>query len=164
MNAFTEASAVEQAALPEIAQWIQEHCDGGHLVFTHDGAQRRIIQKLFGDVIAQKNGEVLCIEIKVEEHTTGNLFLETWSNLSMFTPGWMYTLNADILMYYFRDEKTLHTLSMPKLRQWCFQDRQIYRFKEVQQSKYKQLNDTWGRLVRVADLERHCDMKTHKLS
>ena len=62
----------------------------------------RTLQRSFGDFFINLDADtVRSLEIKVARHWTGNLFLETWSNLNLedreahaehgSTPGWMVT-------------------------------------------------------------------------
>lgn len=141
----------------------------GRYVVTNKGRLSRELQIRAGDVLfnAKKNGDVVGVEIKIEESTTGNLFLETWSNRKWRTPGWLVTNNADLLCYMFLDSLTVHVGSLPRLASWAFGDGegegQIYRYREVKQRKREQLNDTWARLVPVADLKAHAGLRTYQL-
>ena len=62
------------------------------------------------------------LEIEIERHWTGNLFLETWSNRILdgrdacyehgSMPGWLVTSRADLLMVYFLDSDDLVTVPL----------------------------------------------------
>ena len=121
------------------------------------------MQQVAGDVILNDAAEKMwALEIKVErEQRTGNVFLETWSNKNLedrqsyasrgSTMGWMYTEIADILMYYFLDTDYVYIFNFWKLKRWAFcgDNPRIFDFPEKPQSRYSQLNDTWGRCVRT---------------
>lgn len=87
------------------------------------------------------------IEIKAEEHWTGNLFIERWSNRHRQTDGWLVTLDCDLLLYHFLETDRCLVLNFQRLRRWVLEHEA--RFRLVDQKKYKQLNDTWGLLVPV---------------
>ena len=110
------------------------------------------------------------MELKVEAaNKHGNFFLETWSNREWFTLGWMYKLQADVLLYYFLQERELYSIKVPALKEWAFGvgDGQgaIYKYLERKQSKYNQRNDTWGRCVPIAELQKALgdDIKRYQL-
>ena len=71
------------------------------------------------------------------------------TNFQIATLGWMYTLNADLLLYHFVKDDRLYKIPFQKLKRWAFHDRRIFDFPERRQSKYSQLNDTWGRCVPI---------------
>ena len=112
------------------------------------------------------------LEIKVERHWTGNLFLETWSNLNLAdrdshyergsTPGWLVTSRADLLLTYFLDNDDLVTVPFLRLKRWAFSSGPqggVYAWPEKPQGRYGQLNDTWGRCVPVEHLVREVGAK-----
>lgn len=113
------------------------------------------------------------MEIKIERRFTNNLFLETWSNRNLedelrhaefgSNGGWLQKSRADILAYYFLDSDDLIMCGMFRLKQWAYKERKIEQFKEVAQSKYIQLNDTWGRLVPISILERDISCRRLKV-
>lgn len=120
-------------------------------------------QKSLGDFSIKwtASGETSDVECKIEQKYTGNLFLETWSNLSRFTTGWMFHTQADRIWYYFLDKNQLFVLNVEMLKRWAFGEKpfneedgnwqngaNLYDWPEVR-CKRKQLNDSWGRLVPV---------------
>lgn len=73
------------------------------------------------------------IEIKADRYyRTGNYFFETVSNTNKNTPGCFLLTEADVIFYYFIDEKELHMLPTNPTRDWFLQNQ--YRFKEAQTS------------------------------
>lgn len=152
MNAFKQAQEVEALAMREILPWLNLKCDSVEMT---DGSLW--LQKIVGDFIVIQEGRKRSIELKAEAKYTGNLFLETWSNLPELTPGWMVTSRAHWLFYFFLDTKTLYVIGMRELQEWAFgivaPPGRIYQFKEVAQGKYLQTNSTWGRLIPVSTLE-----------
>jgi len=171
-SAFDETRKVEAEALKELIPFLRERAFEGRFVVTDKGNLSRILQKTVGDVLfnCQKH-KVWAVEIKSEvENKWNNFFLEIWSNLKRFTPGWMLTLQADILMYYFQKEKELYVMSLPKLKEWAFintskngERGRIWDFPEKQQSKYVQLNDTWGRCVPIPIIAEEVGFSLYKL-
>jgi len=90
------------------------------------------------------------VEVKAEQKPSMNLFLEAWSNKSRGTPGWMYTEKPEWFWYLFLGSGALYTIIWDQLVSW-FEDNQE-KYREVRQRKYRQMNDTWGRLVPIEDL------------
>ncbi len=136
----------------------------GRFVITDKGNVSELLQKTVGDIIFNcANQETWSIEVKTEEENKyGNFYLETWSNLSRLTPGWMVTMKADFLWYYFQDIKILYSIQLPKLQSWAFMDRKrIYAFPEKMQKKTVQLNDTWGRCVPIKIIEKEVGFKVY---
>lgn len=148
MSAFRTASAVEAEGLAILIPFAASL--GVQLVPTN---QHGYLQKVYGDFIARwKTGKCKFVEVKVEREHTGNLFIESWSNRSHGTHGWLDTCRANWFWYYFLESDSLYCFELPRLREWLF-DGRIERYRFVRQGKYDQINDTWGYLVPVADLE-----------
>jgi hypothetical protein len=162
-NAFNKARKIEAESIKHLLPFLKEHAFEGRFVLTNKGQLARELQKLAGDVIlTHVNGDALGIECKAEQSEKyENFFLEIWSNLSRFTPGWMITLQCDFLFYHFLDEHDLFIIPFRRLREWAFISPskkipngrgRIWDFPEKRQRKYDQLNDTWGRCVPIRDL------------
>ena len=166
VNAFTEASLVEHRGLAVLLPYLEERAYRGRLVSTAKGPLARTLQRSFGDFFINIDADtVRSLEIKVERHWTGNLFLETWSNLNLedreahaehgSTPGWMVTSRADLLLFYFLDTDDLVTVPLLRLKRWAFgsgTEGGIYAWPEKRQGRFEQRNDTWGRCVPVGHL------------
>ena len=146
MNAFKEASEIEALAKRELLPWLNMRCES-----VEDTGDNLWLQKIVGDFIVQIEGRKRGVELKAEARHTGNLYLETWSNRPALTFGWLWTSRAHWLMYYFADNRILYVIDLPALQQWAVEGN-IYRYAEKSQSKYDQLNFTWGRIVPVADI------------
>ena len=173
VNAFTEASLVEHRGLAVLLPYLEERAYRGRLVSTAKGPLSRTLQRCYGDVFMNTDADTLRgLEIKVERHWTGNLFLETWSNRNLedrdshhergSTPGWMVTSRADLLLFYFLDTDDLVSVPMLRLKRWAFGSGPqggAYAWPEKQQGRYGQPNDTWGRCVPVEHLEREVGAK-----
>ena len=157
MNSFTECQKIETMGYELIIPYLKLNFDEYVYVNTEERNELMLaFQQNFGDLIAKKNKALYFIDLKTEsEDKYGNLFLETWSNKKRKTPGWFVPdvgVKADFVYYIFLKQKTLYILDLPKLRRWAFEDRNIERYPEKMQMKYNQLNDTWGRCVKIADL------------
>lgn len=154
MNAFDTARGVEQRSMAILRPWIQTRAFNGQFVVTTKGPLARELQLTVGDALYNSDAEtVYSLEIKAEEtNQHGNFFLETWSNLSRWTPGWMLTVQSDLLLYHFIGPDELYIVPLKKLKHWAFTERNIYRFPERRQGKYTQLNDTWGRCVPIDEV------------
>lgn len=110
---------------------VHERADRGRLVATAKGPLSRTLQRSFGDFLINTNAEtVRSLELKVERHWTGNLFLETWSNRNLddrdahyehgSTPGWLVTSRADRPRVYFLDSDDLVTVPLLRLKRSAF--------------------------------------------
>ena len=102
-----------------------------------------------GDFTLYNNGSTKLLEIKTEEKYTGNLFIEIWSNKSTENPGWLYKLRVDYLWYQFLSTDTVYTMIFNELHNFMHEQdeegrRRIDKAYLIKQSKYDQLNDTWG--------------------
>lgn len=159
-NGFHEASKVGDEGVRELLPLLDQHSFNGRFLVTDKGPLSEFLQKSVGDVIINcKNKKVWTFEIKTERKTTGNLFLEMWSNRSRLTHGWLHTLKADFLWYYFQDSKILYSIPLPKLQEWAFVNRRIYQYPERKQNAYQQLNDTWGSCVPIQVIEKEVGIK-----
>jgi hypothetical protein len=170
MNAFEHNRGTEKKSHQEIVPLLMKLFNG-RIVSTASGSLSVQLQKTAGDYLAQKaasndflsrefHSDLIGIELKTEEKHTGNLFIETWSNKSRWNPGWIYTSLADYLLYHFLDCGVCYVLSMRALKQFCFTTPnksksagKLSDYREVEQGKHNQKNDTWGRLVPVDDLK-----------
>lgn len=151
MNAFQQATEIEKVARAELLPWLMKTCQD-----VEDTAHSEFLQKTCGDWIITKLTKQYGVELKAESKFTGNLFLEWLSNKPHRTPGWMWTCQADYLMYFFCDTRELYIVDFPALWAWAFGDGkpgQIYKYAEKCQSKYNQLNYTWGFIVPIVELQ-----------
>lgn len=147
-----EEECMRDTMIPFIKWW----SGGDNIVRTDSGRLSLDFQKKYGDaIVSMQDGDMMAVECKSEEKWTGNFFFEMWSNRSRFTLGWMYTLDCDILMYYFKSVGLLFVLDWKRFRQWAFgsgfQPGKIYdeKWPEKRHGKRAQLNDSWGRCVDV---------------
>jgi hypothetical protein len=92
------------------------------------------------------------VEVKTELEHTGNLFFETWSNKSTGRLGWAYTSTADEFFYLFWEAGIGYRIPEFQRVMWLF-DYHRRDFREVEQGKHIQENDTWGCLVPIAWLK-----------
>lgn len=145
------ARGVEHRSLDALRPFIQQRAFNGQFVVTNKGPLALELQKSAGDILYNTNADtVYSAEIKAEERNThGNFFLEVWSNRARFTPGWMFTLKTDLLLYHFVEDDELYAIPFERLRKWAFHDLRIWSFPERKQAKYDQINDTWGRCVQI---------------
>lgn len=112
-------------------------------------------QHRYGDkwIASRNHRHAIEAELKAEEQHTGNLFIETWSDLRNGVPGWLYHYaDPTRLCYAFNDLHRLYTCSMGALRAWAqsagFSSMlRIEDFPAREQRKYEQKNVTVGRLV-----------------
>ncbi len=153
MTAFEQTSRIEAQGLAHILEWMKNNPKCQDLRFTSDSPYAHLLQHTVGDILVRNQSADTSLDLKVEvDARYGNFFLETWSNRSRFTLGWMYTASYDWLAYYFLQERKLYLLDFLKLRRWAFNyngDGGFYEYPEREQRKYHQLNDTWGRCVPI---------------
>ena len=148
-NAFKKASEIEKLAEADVLPFMEN----AYPQCTYYPTRHHLlIQKTCGDFLARHRRDFAeYVELKAEEaNLYGNLFLETWSNKSRRTPGWMLTCTADWLWYYFVNNRELYLVPFANLTEWAKQ--RMFDFPEKPQGKYAQLNDTWGRCVPISVL------------
>lgn len=164
-NAFDQARAVERRSRNIIEPLLEQSTDG-RFVYTDKGRLAREFQKKYGDVlINEKNSqELFSVEMKAEQKTSPNLFLEVWSNGSRYTLGWMFHCEADLLFYHFIDSDDLYIVKFQNLKRWFWfgigpvrksgkamiHTPGFLRFNPKQQRSYIQKNDTWGSCVPIS--------------
>ena len=147
MNAFQQAQTVEQLAKDEILPWLNLKCES-----VEDTDGNLFLQKIVGDFIVVQENRKRGVELKAETRYTGNIYLETWSNRPELTFGWLWTSRAHWLMYYFVDNGHLYVFDMRALQSWAVEGA-IYQYAEKPQTRYDQLNYTYGRVVPIADIK-----------
>jgi hypothetical protein len=114
-------------------------------------------QHRYGDkwLASAKHKHAIEIELKAEARHTGNLFVETWSDVRGGVAGWLYHYNDETrLAYAFNDLHKLYTCRMGDIRRWAHGNGfnsmlRIEDFEPKEQKKYQQNNVTIGRLVPV---------------
>lgn len=158
---FAEQARVGDLGVELVRRWIvsEGFCLEGRHVVVEKGTHAREIQQRLGDLIIQsaKDRALVSIEVKAELQSTGNLFIETWSNS---TPGprqrvgWLHRLECDALIYTFLDSGQTLIFPFQDLKRWALTggadgDGRIYDFRLVAQSKNRQLNVTEGHIVPI---------------
>jgi len=159
--------AVEAASRAILTPFIAYRADDGRYVLTDKGRLSKAFQLVHGDVIVQREGQMMFCELKAEqENVHGNFFLEEWSNRDWETPGWMHKLDVDWLYYHFINQNVVYLLHWPALKRWAFEAPRMngnmadgrgetgraYDYPLRGQAKRKQKNDAWGWCVPIADL------------
>lgn len=166
MDSFSECKAIEMQSLDDLIPFIQKHCHEGRFILTDKGRLSELLQRQVGDVVLNAKGtqKVVSIEVKCEKEKSQNLFLETWSNrMPGGRMGWMFTLNADYLFYYFLEGRLLLSIDFQKLWHWCFVLGRIYHYPEKPQGKNPQKNKTCGRCVPIEVIRKEVGVKDFKL-
>jgi hypothetical protein len=160
-HSWAEKCAIADEGLRRVDPYLRTISYQGRVVWVSKGKLAAWLQTTCGDalVATSAEGAFVTIELKTERRSTGNLFIETWSNKSRRTLGWLWTLQSDLLCCYFLDIDRMYFVDFPALRTWLKQRDPTtgrlngLRFKEVKASA-RQLNDTWGRLVPLAAITR----------
>lgn len=171
-SAWHSCCEIEAGGIKDIIEFIRSNSANGQFVVTDKGNLSKELQETVGDVLCNCNNQKIWgIELKTEtENKHGNLFLEYWSNLSRYNPGWMLKLQTDLLFYYFLKEKELLIINFRKLKEWAFKfdgkngKGRIYDFPLKKQGRYEQLNDTWGRCVPIQVIEYEIGLKRINLN
>jgi hypothetical protein len=185
MSAFHDCKQVEAESFRQLAPLIERRALRGRYVTTAKGRLAAELQKKYGDLfINRPNGDLCAVEIKAErEEKFGNFFFEEWSNRSRETPGWMRNLEVDWLLYHFlRDARPglssgsisrgtglLYCIPFPQLKEWAYHRPsrtnphvlgRVHDYELRRQTKYDQLNDTWGYAVNIWEFtsEVRCDL------
>lgn len=171
MNAFDSlpTRATERRSRELLKQFIADQCDEGRYVILEKGPLAPLLQRLIGDYAMNIDGRLWTAEHKAEERSTGNFFLELFSNRCLddraahaehgMRPGWMLTNRADLLLYHFMDRDELYVLDFFKLKRWAWGYRNggignIWRYERQvkMQEKHAQRNDTVGVCVPISDV------------
>lgn len=166
MTRYQDSLGVERRGWESVRSWLSgSFCDEGRYVLTDKGRLAPEIQQKYGDIVTQRRGQMVWVEMKTEERYTGNFFIEDWSNWSRGNPGWFHKLDTDLLFYQFLDNQSLYLVDFRSLRQWLMSGNptgnRFSKYRMVKQSKCDQLNDTWGRLVPVIDVMESREVRSH---
>jgi len=158
MRAFEEACAIERKGVRAVSRFLKRAAYDGRFVWLLKGRMARHLQATVGDAIVNTDERTFwTVEVKTEQRYTGNLFIETWSNRD-FKRGWLFSLRADLLLYYFLDRDELYILPLPRLQAWAsdgdIESARLMQFRLVAQKARKQLNETCGHIVPLSVLRR----------
>lgn len=167
MSAFNDCRELEAMSRDHLqAQLIPEMVYDRRYVRIEKGPMAREFQASSGDYVWNSdNLTAWRVEHKCEyANTWGNLFLETFSNLSRGTLGWFFTNGADFLLYHFLRDGEVLLVRLADLRRWAWSPEKdgkprIQRYAHRCQARYNQKNDTWGYCVRIADIEREVNVR-----
>lgn len=110
-------------------------------------------QKWLGDIVTISKSGTTSIELKIEERFTGNLFVELWSNREWGRPGWLFTSEAQVIAFYFKDQDHMVGVELKSLKHWLLNQRdgKLDNYKQVK-AKQTGPNDTFGAIVPISDL------------
>jgi hypothetical protein len=159
MTVFQGCQKIEKEGVKMIAPLLK-YWAGKGLLFDNTSAPPET-QRRDGDFLIIKNGRRIKIELKTElENKHGNFFFETASNLGQ-REGWVWTCEADGLLYLFLKSKELYSIPWPKCKKWLREN--AVNYPRAEQSKHKQQNKTVGRLVPIQHLVRLGLAKREKL-
>ena len=152
---MNESENVARYAESWVFPFLQSQLPDGYAVRPVPGDIQT--QHRFGDIwlSSPKHQNAIEVELKSESKHTGNLFIETWSDIRNGVHGWLYHYaNETRLAYAFNDTHTLYTCEMGELRKWAHGKSlesaiRVEDFRQVEQQKYHQLNVTIGHIVPV---------------
>lgn len=171
MNSFEHCNGIGVQALKDIVPFLRARAHDSRFVTTDKGCLSELLQTSVGDVLLNTpDGKVWGLELKAEEaNLYNNFFLETWSNLSFGRqkPGWMVTLQCDVLLYYFVREGELYSIPFRRLFEFCFGNGEkppmLFQYPHKPQRKHRQLNLTVGHVVPIAEVQRYVGFRKYRL-
>lgn len=154
MHSWEMTTSIEQKGRTDIEAFLRSRERFSDVIYLSGAAAGvRDIQGACGDFVCRTiDGDNKYFDLKVEERWTGNLFLETWSNLG-FNRGWLDKVKTDYIIYYFLNKGVFYLIDFPRLKAWAYgtpsECGKLDKYKEVPQSKHRQRNVTKGRLVPI---------------
>lgn len=157
-NYFKNSNNYAEVGAAEVTKYLEET---GWTV-TNVEADKEY-QALDIDLVAEKDGETVTIEIKADNYgsKTANYFCENISNTSKNTLGCFYATQADYIFYYFLDTFELHVIPTKEAQEWLRANESRYRTHSVKTTGAK--GEYWysnqGRLVRRTDLQKAVDVQ-----
>lgn len=168
MAGYKDSLDLEAKGEAIIFDWLRNL--GCTVIFNRNDHRGKEFQT-YGDLIVRppEQSKHMLVELKVEKSGRhGNFFIETWSNRTWFTPGWIFTSKAQRLLYYFLEDDCLYSMCMDDLKSFVFQrnkDNRItafFHYPEKTQSKYNQPNQTHGLCVPINDLLHSVPVKQYQ--
>lgn len=156
---WQETCGISAEGMRRVDPYLRQISYQGRVVWTSKGPLAEFLQRSIGDAIMATGPDTFAaIELKTERKATGNLFIETWSNKSRGTPGWLWTLNTDLLCYYFLDEDRMYFVDFRRLKIWLTsrnaRGQMVGETFSEKYTKRQQLNDTHGRCVPISAIAR----------
>lgn len=159
MNSFQQCSDVETEGLKILMPYLTKQAYKGRVVPLFGNENVKELQQSGDVIIGLREDKCITFDLKIESKHTGNFFIELWSNKSRLTQGWLFSCKADRILYLFLDRPNdVYSIHTKNLKHWIFgvenngRKSRLSEFAEVKQSKYDQLNDTWGLLVPILRL------------
>lgn len=160
MSYFDQCADLGDRGVELVLRWLASRGKvfESRIVRTDKGRLSLSLQTTVGDLLYNSNRlTIMSIEVKTEARWTGNFFFETWSNAcpGRERPGWMKTLDADWLFYYFWEVDALYVCDFQKLKTWAFKTDRLRHFPEKAfgNGNGQQLNNTLGVVVPVSVLQ-----------
>lgn len=92
------------------------------------------------------------VELKTEQRFTGNFFLETWADAWNAQPGWLMTINPDVLAYQFLDVGRLYLMNFRDLKGWYFGSGRFVSGKRVKVSAHPTGRYTVGHIIPIEEI------------
>lgn len=135
--AFKESLEVGKSGEDIIWNWLASR---SYIVDLQDVSNDRKYQKQDIDFLATfKDGTQISLEIKTDTYTTGNIYFETISDVTMNTKGCMYVTKADFLLYYFINDNKLYIIKMDEYKKWFNRHKKDSNFKHhvVHNTRYE---------------------------
>lgn len=100
------------------------------------------------------------LELKTESKYTGNLFLEVWADAMANPPqpGWLMTINPEILGCLFLDINRLYLMNFRDLKGWYFGSGRFVTAKRVKVSAHNTRKYTIGHIITIREVSASVDI------
>ena len=115
---YEEGQAQERRDMPIVKRWLESKLP---IYETQDTSPRQQKEDDIDFTGRKLNGEVVTFEAKIRYKLYNDILIETVSNTTTGSPGWIYVSKADCLIYVFLiDDKVQKgfIIKMPDLREW----------------------------------------------
>jgi hypothetical protein len=172
MSSFQKCCELEALSRAHIQQHLlREMVHDGRFVRVEKGPMARAFQLTSGDYVVNSD-ELTAYRIEHKcEYTNkyGNFWLETFSNKSRGKLGWLFTNQADFLLYHFMREGQVYLVSLPALRRWLYSESSsrnkpiAHRYPHRMQVTHAQMNDTWGYCVPIVHVQDALKVRTYEI-
>jgi len=118
MGRYPEEHYRERKNMPEVKRWLQTVLPIYNIREASAQQQRQDDIDFLGEKF---EGEEVSFEAKIRYKIYPDILIETISNVTRRTPGWIYVSKADILVYVFHENDRVvrgYLISLPDLQKW----------------------------------------------
>jgi len=159
MNSFEKCREIEAESASSVLKYLQNTYD--FVVSTDEFKHAKTYQQYYGDYLCVKKHSAVYIEVKTEvKNKYGNFYLETWSNKPQ-NRGWFKKCLADYILYHFLEDNVIYIFDLQKAQEYIESNPDKYA--EKPQSKYNQMNKSYGICASISDIMHVAGCLTVKL-